>query len=422
MPPSSFSDDFDRMQSGSGSERSHRHHHHHHHHHHSHHRHHLARYFDKAFALAACLLLGWTLIPLASVGFFETRLVAIGAWLLAALACLVPRGGAPLPGGRFWVFLAAAMALWCGFQLIPLPAGSFPFWRGDSAVFAQIAAHASGRLAIAVVPYEAFHTALHWAGLFALACAAAHRLRTPAASRILLAGCILLALLECAFSLAVNIGPSVRLRGTFANPDAFGGFLAMTLPLTAAILLDRLASAPPSAAWSRRRAAGRVAWVLALATAFLAQLVILFFTGSRGATASAAIALAILLAWCWKAFPARRKAIAGGILLLACLFPVFFIRAQRLNVWERATAAETSLDSDLASRRHIWESGLALVRHFPFGTGPGGSVHAMPLCQGEILGRYRLDYAHNDTLQFLGDLGTLTAMQRLSQFPITVSV
>lgn len=405
MPPSSLSDDFDRLHPDSSDSDRSRHRHHHHHHHHSRHRHHLSRYFDKAFALAACLLLGWVLIPLASVGFFETRLVAIGIWLLVALSCLVPRGGGPLPCKRLWGFLAAALTLWCGFQLIPFPAGSIPFWRGDSIVFARIAAHVSGRLAIAVVPYEAFHTALHWAGLFALACTAAHRLRTQSAARLLLAGCIIWALLESAFSLVVNIGPSVRLRGTFANPDAFGGFLAMTLPLTAALLLDRFATAPPSGAWSRRNAAGRTAWILVWATAFLVQLVILFFTGSRGATASAAIVLAILLVWCWQAFPAHRKAILGGILLLACLAPLFFIRAQRLNVWDRAIAAEGSIDTGITQRKHIWEAGLALVHHFPFGTGPGGSVHAMPLCQSDFLGRYRLDYAHNDTLQFLGDLG-----------------
>lgn len=379
-------------------------HHHHHHHHHSHKR---TKRAGIAFAIAACLLLGWSLIPLASVGFFETRLVAIGTWLLAALACLLPRDGGPLPSGRAWCFIAATLALWCGLQLLPLPAGLPAFWRGDSTVFAQIASHATGRLRMAVVPYEAFHTGLHWAGLFALACAAAHRLRTKTAVRVLLAGFVLWAVLEGFFSLVHNIGPDVRLRGTFANPDAFGGLLAMTLPLTAALLLDRIAAyaATPSASFSHRGAAPRIAWMMTIAAAFLFQLVVLFFTGSRGATASASLSLLVLLAWCWTAFPARRKAFLGGLILLLCLVPVFFVHAQHLNVWERALDAEGELDTGIASRRRIWEAGLALVRDFPCGTGPGGTAQAMPIYQTDAHGRYRLDYAHNDTLQFLGDLG-----------------
>ena len=389
----------------SGGDRSRSRSGHHHHHHHRSRR--LANRAGIAFALAACLLMGWSLIPLASVGFFETRLVAIGTWLLAALACLLPRDGGSLPSGRAWCFIAAALALWCGMQLLPVPAGLPAFWRGDPTIFAQIAAHAAGRLRMAVDPYEAFHTGIHWAGLFALACAAAHRLRAKPAVRVLLAGFVLWSLLECFYALFHNAGPSVRLRGTFANPDAFGGLLAMTLPLTAALLLDRLAvtAANSSASFSRRGSAIRIVWFTTIAAAFLFQLAVLFFTGSRGATASASLSLLILLGWCWTAFPTRRKALLGGLLLLVCLAPVFFIHAQRLNVWERALDAEGDLDTGIAARRRIWEAGLALVRDFPCGTGPGGTAQAMPIYQTDIHGRYRLDYAHNDTLQFLGDLG-----------------
>lgn len=391
-------------ESGGSHSHSHSHHHHHHHRRHSHRR---AKRAGIAFAAAACLLLGWALIPLASVGFFETRIVAIGTWFLAALACLLPRDGGPLPSGRAWCFLAAALALWCGIQLVPVPTGLPAFWRGDPAVFAQISAHAAGRLRMAVVPYDAFHTGLHWAGLFALACAAAHHLGRKTPARILLAGIVLWAVLEGFYALFHNIGPSVRLRGTFANPDAFGGLLAMTLPLTAALLLDRAAAnaARPSASFSRRGAATRFAWLAAIAAAFLFQLAILFFTGSRGATAAAALPLLVLLAWCWTAFPARRRALLGGLLLLVCLAPVFFVHAQHLNIWERAMDAEGDFDSGIASRHRLWEAGLALVRDFPCGAGPGGTVQAMPIYQSDALGRYRLDYAHNDTLQFLGDLG-----------------
>lgn len=355
-----------------------------------------------AFAAAACLLAGWALIPLASVGFFETRLLTIGAWMLVAAACLFPRDSVPVPDRGAWWGLAAALALWCTIQMIPVPMGFPSVWRGDPALFARIAEHAGGRLCIAVVPYEAFHTALWWGGLFALGCAATYRFRPDSVVRLLFGGFAALAISEGAYSLFGATGSNLRLHGSFANADAFGGFLAMTLPLTTALILDRLA---PGNASRRLTAMQRIVWGLAGATAFLFQLAILFFTGSRGATVSAFLALAILLGWCWKTCPAWRKRLAGLLLLILCLFPLFFVRAQRQNVWDRTFDSNGALERGIASRSHIWEAGFALVRAFPFGTGPGGSARAMPICQTDDNGRYRLDYAHNDTLQFLGDLG-----------------
>lgn len=376
---------------------------HSHHHSHSRSRHHSRHRRSSApetlFALSSCLLLGWALVPLASVGFFETRLLAVAAWFLVAVDCLLPRKTAPLPFFASWCALAVLLSLWCAFQFLPWPAGFPAFWRGDAAVFAQVAAHAGGRPSIAFVPYESFHLLLWWAALFALGCTAAHRLGSKTPARLLLAGIVLLAILEAAFGLFENPGESLRIRGTFANADAFGGLLAMSLPLTAALVLDRLSSR------RGRNGMRRMAWGLAGTTAFLFQLAVLFFTGSRGAAASAFVALAVLLCWCWKAFPFRRKALLGGLLLLACLLPVFLVHAQRQNVWDRAFDADGLLDSGIATRQHIWETGLSLVRGFPFGTGPGGTARAMPIYQTAIHGRYRLDYAHNDTLQFLGDLG-----------------
>jgi O-antigen ligase len=379
-------------------------HHHgdgHHGHRHSHHAHGHNR-SGAVFAVFACLLVGWSVIPLASVGFFETRLLAMGTWILVAAAALFPRRRSPLPDAAAWTALACTLLLWCTLQLVPLPAARFPFWRGDAEMFARIASHAGGRLCMALVPYHSFHTLIHWSGLFALGCMAARCLRSRTSLRWLFAGFVLVAATECAYGLFLRNPDSLRLRGTFANSDAFGSLLAMCLPLTAALLLDRI---PSAGSGLRRLPLAKQGWLLSLAALFLLQLVVLFFTGSRGATASAFAALAILLGCCWRKYRAGRKALLGGLLLLAVLAPLFFVHAQRQNVWDRAFNDNFEWQSGIEGRKYIWKAGLDLVRAFPCGTGPGGTAFAMPIYQTAVHGRYRLDYAHNDTLQFLGDLG-----------------
>ena len=375
----------------------------HHGHHHSHHSH--GRSHSRSgigFAVAACLLVGWAVIPLASVGFFENRLLAMGTWTLVGLFCLIARQQTPPSNSLAWTVVAAGLLLWCTIQLIPLPAAHFHFWRGDAGVFAQIATHAGGRLCMAIVPYLSFHTMLYWSGLFALGCMTARCLRSRASIRWLFVGFILLAVTECAYGLFLRNSESLRIRSTFANADAFGSLLAMTLPLTACLLMDRLPSSNTS---FRHLPLKKMGWALALAAVFLFQLVILFFTGSRGATGSAFLVLALLLVWCGHEFRSGRKALLGGLLLLAVLAPLFFLHAQRENVWDRAFNDEFEWQSGIEGRKDIWKAGFDLVRAFPFGTGPDGTAFAMPMYQKAVHGRYRLDYAHNDTLQFLGDLG-----------------
>ena len=273
-------------------------HRHHSHHHHSRHRHH--RRFRHvpafAFAFAAALLTAWSVIPLASVGFFETRILAIGTWLLAAAAAFVParrhHDAPPSSPSRTGLFVALGLLLWCVFQLLPSSAVWLRSWRGAPDLFRQIAAHADGRLCIALSPHAAFHTLLHWTGLFLLA-AAARLLRKTAAARLLLAGFVALAAGECIYALSAPEEGVLRLRGTFANFDAFGGLMAMTLPLASALLLDRISAVRGNGFAAKRQLpliVATIAAILLLATG-------LFFSGSRGAAVATLATLSVLLVW-----------------------------------------------------------------------------------------------------------------------------
>ena len=403
--------DFSKMFSSSGGHGRHSRHHHHHAHshsrHHAHHHHH--RHSSPipafAFAFAAALLTAWSVIPLASVGFFETRILVIGIWLLAAAAAFVPEhhhdGNAIR--SRAALFVLAGLLLWCIFQLVPSSANWLHSWRGDPDLFRQISDHADGRLCIALSPHASFHTLLHWIGLFVLAAASARLLRKTTAARLLLAGFVAVAAGECIYAIAHPAeNGALRLHGTFANSDAFGGLMAMTLPLAAALLLDRISAVRAAAGFGARR---QMPWMFAAVAAILLLATGLFFSGSRGAAAAALVTLPVLLVWCAIAFPKHRRVLAGILLLLLALVPLFAFNAQRRNVWERTFGDDMGWTDDLGGRREIWKAGFDLVRAFPYGTGPGGTVTAMPIYQTAVHGHYRLDYAHNDTLQFLGDLG-----------------
>ena len=387
-------------------ESSHGHRHHSHHHHHSRHHHYLrSRHVPAfAFAFAAALLTAWSVIPLASVGFFETRILAIGTWLLAAAAAFVPahrHDATPSYSSRAGLFVAGGLLLWCMFQLVPSSAAWLRSWHGDPELFRQISAHAGGRLRIALSPHAAFHTLLHWSGLFVLAAAAARLLRKTAAARLLLASFVALTAIECIYALSAPVEGVLRLRGTFASSDAFGGLMAMTLPLAAALLLDRLSAVRANGFAAKRQ----LPLILAAIAAILLLATGVFFSGSRGAAVAALATIPFLLVWCARAYPARRRLLAGILLAVLALVPLFAYNAQRQNIWDRTFGEDTGWTDNLGGRRDIWKAAFALVRAFPWGTGPGGTVAAMPIYQTAVHGRYRLDYAHNDTLQFLGDLG-----------------
>jgi len=361
-----------------------------------------------AYAVSFVLLAAAALFPEACVGFAETRLLAAAVWLVAAAALLFParHRKKPLAVPRALVACLLLLGLWGVFQLVPLPASFAPFlWRGvpfpDRAeLLAGLVSRAGGALSVAVDPHRSLHALVFWSGLACLAFAAAKRLRTTSARNAVLHGIVALAAAESVHALFARADGLPRLRGTFANSDALGGLIAISLALTAGGLFAALEKNG-----GRLRGAPRHVSAIALfLAAGVLQLVVLFFTGSRGATFAALAGLAPLFFLRWKESPRFRRALLFAVPAAAALFAVFWINAQRLNVLERATG-EDALAEAAESRGGIWRAGARLVRDFPLGAGANGAAAVMPVYQDERHGRVRLDYAHNDTLQFLGDFG-----------------
>ena len=370
--------------------------------------------FANWFLAGALLLACAATIPLGSVGFLASRLVAAMAWTLGVAGILwsPPRDeGDPPSSNRLAAGAVAVLLGWCGWQLCPLPERwTAGVWRGEGELLRQIAADANG-LSIALDRFVSLHTLLLWAGLGVLAWACSRQVRGRPLLPFALSGLVLLGVAQSILGIFVMKDPGGRICGTFGSPDALGGLLAMTLPLTLGLVLflsnQRVLRGRSGFQWWLHRLGddwrawrGPVLWV-----ALGIQWTALYFTGSMGASLAAGAAFGVLLVWQGRERPEFRGRLVAMGLVLAVLLVAVGLHGRSRNVLDRALGDSGEFQKSKDSRIEIWLAAAKLCHSFPWGTGPGGTAVALPMYQGGVHGRYRLDYAHNDTLQFLGDLG-----------------
>lgn len=381
----------------------------------SRHRHSRRRPFlaEYGFALLVSLLALAATIPRGSVGFFESRLVAIGAWLVGGLGWLTaaPRPPVRSMPRRLAGVAALLLALWCGWQLYP-GSGAWHgrFWRGDAKLFADLMDDASAG-SLAVERFVSFHTAWLWAGLGVLAWAAARRIRHRRALKAAVIGLVAVGLVQAVLGIVLGVDADGRLLGTFGSPNALGGLLAMTLPLHLGLLLAYASRRPLRGRtswrwWLQRLGDSWEAWRRPLLWfTWIVQWAALYLTGSMGGAIAALAACAVLTVWMAKDHPEFRLPLVAWSAALVIAAAAFGLHARHQNVLDRASGETAAWETSAASRLEIWRAAWALCRDFPLGTGPGGTSRILAIHQPESMGRYRLDFAHKDLFQFRGDLG-----------------
>ncbi|MBR6020940.1 MAG: O-antigen ligase family protein, partial [Kiritimatiellae bacterium] len=370
---------------------------------------------DAAFAVFAPLILLLSIVPLASVGYFETAALS-AVLVLLGLFFLLPdvfRTAAP-PTRPAWFARVCVfcLALWCAAQLVPvLPDWNIPLalrWRGPADLYSRVAAHFPFPLPVALFPHATLHTLLLWLGLAFFAAAASRRLFHHRPRLLFLSLFVAVATLEALWGIVARDPGSFRVHGHFANSDAFGGLLAMSIPVTLGLLLSHsLAQAPRGERTVAHFLAGRssLAAPLFLTAALLVQWGALFFSGSRGAALAALVATALLLVPAAIGRPRLRRALLVAIPFVAVLGALFWFNALRQNVADRA-AASPDIAAAVIPRASIWQAACRFVADLPAGAGPGGMEQFLAHYQDPAVhGRVALDFAHNDVLQFLGDLG-----------------
>lgn len=198
-------------------------------------------------------------------------------------------------------------------------------------------------------------------------------------------------------------GLALRASGSFVNPDHFGNYMAMVLPLAVAGALF------PSRLFRHARAVR----VLSAVTAFIVTGALLLSL-SRGAWAGAALALAVLFVVSVRMERARRgyearvprHLIATGFALVALALILIGPGGRRLvNTRLRQTI---SSDKALSGRAELGAATLAMARDYPLlGVGLGAWPEAFPRYRHAPWADVMYREAHDDYAQLLAETGIL---------------
>jgi O-antigen ligase len=202
------------------------------------------------------------------------------------------------------------------------------------------------------------------------------------------------AVLECLAGL-IQAAAGVVPHGTYAIKNHFAGLLTMALPFAVAWLLFAVHGA-------KRGGLDTAVGVQLSGAAVLASLLVvgIVLSLSRGGFVSALVSMVVIAV---VAFPSgmsgRGRLLACGAACLALFSGLFYLTPMALV---QRLAEHTS-----SGRIAIWRNTLDLIRAYPLvGCGLGGYESAMLRFKTTVL-MNDLDYAHNDYLQFLGELGAI---------------
>ena len=366
--------------------------------------------FGNYFSIFAVLIAFLATIPWGSVGFFAMQGVAAITWILGTIGVLAEGSQDRLeswPNKKRLPWAMSLLVAWCGFQLWPLPESwAGLFWRGDMDLWGRISEGAS-RWTIAVDQFVSLHTLLLWSGLGILAWGCSTQIKRSAGRLFLLMGLLALGVFQSILGIFILKSSSGRICGTFGSPDALAGLLVMTIPVTLGVLFSHLNGCERKGSSMLHRLGydWRIWRNLLTVAALGIQGTALYFTGSRGAAFSTIVAIVMMLMWLGRERRRLRTHLwAAGVALLVMMV-LFGIQGRHDNLMERTFGEFGEFQQATASRVEIWKSAARLCKMFPLGTGPGGTALVLPMFQTGAYGRYRLDFAHNDSLQFLGDLG-----------------
>jgi O-antigen ligase len=186
-------------------------------------------------------------------------------------------------------------------------------------------------------------------------------------------------------------GPDAFARGSFGVRSHFAGFLDMAFPL---------AIGYPAAVLARAREQGGFPFAVTLRVAAGASLALLILAASLNslsrmvlpACVAAIITMAVL-----ASLRSLRSALTAALVALAAAVVLLVVAPPELV--ERYASQLSS------GRVPVWHDTLPMIRAYRwFGCGLGGYESAFPPFQ-TWGAEFDMDYAHNDYLQFLAELG-----------------
>ena len=214
-------------------------------------------------------------------------------------------------------------------------------------------------------------------------------------------------------------GRYMRAYGTFAQPNPYGGYLGMLLPLACAVLLTRWRRRDPmhlQSLW-----ADRLLWLLGLAS-FATMFAGLIMSWSRGALLGALAGLAlVLLALARRAWPLFLALGLAAVVLAPLWSPLipgdYFARLDDTTAYLGQDLALVEIDDAnfaVIERLAHWEAAWRMFSRSPWiGVGVGQYPVVYPSVS---LARWQdpLGHAHNYYLHMLAEAGILGLLAYLS--------
>ena len=198
--------------------------------------------------------------------------------------------------------------------------------------------------------------------------------------------------------------------GTYVNRDHYVGLLEMVLPFAAmypiAVLnREREGNRHETPAGPALQAGGILVFATLILTGtilslsrmgFLASLAALFVCGAAAVSLSGGSSVSAIR-------PAWRRSILLAAVTLSVVLGFLFLPTDALVARFADLASLDELSTD--TRARIWRDAIGLVKAFPlFGCGLGGFESAF-LRYKTVAPMFTVDYAHNDYLQLLAELG-----------------
>lgn len=306
------------------------------------------------------------------------------SWLLIALPVYIALTLIPLPVRLLDILCPARAALLHQLQPIIPSTGSAPLTVNPPATVLAL---------FTTLGYIAVFLAIR-----GIALSLRRRLWVLIVPVLLIAGFeALLGLLQ---SFAANV--STAAAGTYANRDHFAGLLEMTLPFALLSGCAAFAEKNHGARQTKSIAVASACWLLA-ALLFVAIL----YSLSRMGFMVALFVLFLTAVLSLRGRLARFRSkwlIAAGAGAAIVMASVLITPDQLAG---RFAAFSGANDSSTEIRAAIWQQTLPLISEFKFfGCGMGGFASVF-LTHQNIANAYAVEFAHNDYLQYLAELGLI---------------
>ena len=338
----------------------------------------------------------WAVFRWGGVVVLDREILLLGLGVVGLGWRLANRHAAAIPGvaGRCWWVLPAYAAL----QLVPVPRGLLRVVspaREELAKGLDAVGVGSWAAPLSVVPGIGGNQALLFAGyavVFFLAYQIAAESKKGRWAAMLPP--VAAAGLEAVLGMLQAVGGR-EVSGTYMNRDHYAGLLEMALPFAVAYPLARWQAADTRRVFPMRLAAAMCAGWGAAAAMVAGSLASLSRMGVLAALFGV-LAMGMVAWWGngWRS--------AGAVAVLAAGLAGCFVFLPSDALIARFATSEDDLTE---GRTTLWRESLPLVKTYPvFGCGLGGYEEVF-LGRKVSLPMVRDDYAHNDYLQFLIELG-----------------